>query len=349
MEFSVQQIANLLGARIEGDPTAKITAFAKIQEGFPGAISFLANPKYEEYIYSTQSTAVIVSQNFSPKSAVPATLLIVPDAYLAFSILLDEYNRLTQLQKTGREHPHYIAQSAQIGDNVYIGAFAYIGDGVKIGHNCKIYPQVFIGAYSEIGDNTILYPGVKIMQGCKLGHHCTVQAGAVIGSDGFGFAPQPDGSYKTIPQIGNVVLGNHVDIGANTTIDRATMGSTLIADGVKLDNLIMIAHNVEIGNNTVIAAQSGISGSTKIGSGCVIAGQVGIVGHIEIADGVKIGAQSGIMKSITEPGKNVMGSPAIDLKDNLRSIAIYQKLPELRKKIEELERHFVVKIENQSF
>ncbi len=338
MEFTVEQIANLLGARIQGDAKSKINSFAKIQEGRSGAISFLANPKYEEYIYSTQASAVIVSENFVPRQEIKATLIIVADAYLAFSVLLEEYARVLKLHKSGREEPCFVAESSLIGENTYIGAFAYIAENTKIGNNTKIYPHVYIGANVEIGENCILYPGVKIMQGCKIGSYCTFQPGVVIGSDGFGFAPQSDGTYKPIPQIGNVIIGNHVDIGANTTIDRATMGSTVIADGVKLDNLIMLAHNVEIGSNTAIAAQTGISGSTKVGQNCVIAGQVGIVGHIEIANGVKIGAQSGIMKGVSEEGKNLMGSPATDLKSHLRSIVVYQKLPELQKRIEELEK-----------
>jgi UDP-3-O-[3-hydroxymyristoyl] glucosamine N-acyltransferase len=338
MEFTVEQIANLLGAKIKGDPTLKINSFAKIQEGHSGAISFLANPKYEEFIYTTKSSAIIVSESFVPKQELEATLLVVADAYLAFSILLEEYTRLMSLHKSGREEMSFISSSASLGDNVYIGSFAYIGDRAKIGSNTKIYPQVYIGADVVMGNNCILYPGVKIMHGCKLGDFCTLQAGAVVGSDGFGFAPQPDGSYKSMPQIGNVVIGDHVDIGANTTIDRATMGSTIIANGVKLDNLIMLAHNVEVGEHTAIAAQSGISGSTKVGKNCIVAGQVGMAGHISIADGVKIGAQSGIMKGIEEKGKYVMGSPAVEMKSYLRSVVVYQKLPELQKRIEELEK-----------
>jgi len=338
MKFSLKTIAALLGGDIEGNPEAEVNNIAKIQEAGVGDISFLANPKYERYLYATRATAVIVNRGFAPKQGVSTNLIRVENAYSAFSSLLDEYERLTNLQKIGIEQPCFVHESASIGENAYIGAFAYIAQGVKVGANCKIYPQVYIGENTQIGDNTVLHPGVRVYKGCEIGHHCTLHAGAVIGSDGFGYAPQPDGSYKSIPQIGNVSLGNHVDIGANTTIDRATTGSTKIEDGVKIDNLVMVAHNVQIGKNTGIAAQAGISGSTSVGEQGIIAGQVGIAGHLDIAPQVTIAAKAGILGSIKKSDITVMGAPAFDLKEYLRSYAVFKKLPTYRKKIEELER-----------
>lgn len=337
MELTVAQVAGLLGGQCEGDGTQKVNALAKIQEGKPGSISFLSNPKYENYIYSTQSTAVIVSKDFAPKQSLNTTLIKVNDPYTAFTVLLEEYHKFISFSKTGIEIPSFIAESAKVGNKAYVGAFAYIGANVTIGDNVKIYPHVYVGDNVKIGNNTIIYSGAKIYADCHIGSYCTIQSGAVIGSDGFGFAPQANGTYKTIPQIGNVILEDHVDIGANTVIDCATMGSTVIKKGVKLDNLIQIAHNVEIGKNTVIAAQSGVSGSTIIGENCIIAGQVGIVGHIQIANRTSVGAQSGIGKSITQEGQKLMGSPAFELKNQLKSYAVFKKLPDLLKRIEELE------------
>jgi UDP-3-O-[3-hydroxymyristoyl] glucosamine N-acyltransferase len=338
MEFTVEQIAGILGGEIEGNKEAKIQDIAKIQEAIPGTITFLANMKYEEFIYTTSATAVIVNKDFQAKSPLKTTLIRVQDAYSCLSILLDQYERLTAMPKLGVEEPAYLGKNSEVGEGGYRGAFSYIGDNVKIGLNVKIYPQVYVGDNVEIGDNCILFPGVKIYAKTKMGHHCTIQAGAVIGSDGFGFAPQADGSYRTVPQIGNVVLGNHVDIGANTTIDCATMGSTHIHDGVKLDNLIQIAHNVEIGKHTAVAAQAGISGSTKIGAYCLIGGQTGIIGHITIADKTQIGAQAGVMRTIAESGQSLIGSPTLDAAQYFKSYAVFRKLPSLQRKIEELEK-----------
>lgn len=337
MEFTVQQIAHILGGQIKGDGSRKVSNLAKIQEGTPGTISFLSNPKYENFIYTTEASAVIVNKNFEPRQNISTTLILVDDPYTSFTVLLEEYHKIVSFRKTGIENPSFIGEKSTVGDNVYRGAFSYIGNNCTIGSNVKIYPQVYIGDNVVIGNNTIIYPGVKVYSECKIGNYCTIQSGSVLGSDGFGFAPQPDGSYKTIPQIGNVVLEDHVDIGANTVIDCATMGSTIVRKGVKLDNLIQIAHNVEIGKNTVIAAQSGVSGSTKIGENCIIAGQVGIVGHITIADKTSVGAQSGIGKSIITEGNKLSGSPAFELKQQLKSYSIFKKLPEILKRIEELE------------
>jgi UDP-3-O-[3-hydroxymyristoyl] glucosamine N-acyltransferase len=336
MTFSAAQIALLINGTVEGNPEATVSSFGKIEEAGEGQLSFLANPKYEDYIYSTKASIIIINQGLSLKQPVSATLLRVPDAYTAFATLLAKYQEIMQQQLTGIQQPSYIAKTASYGQNVFIGAFSYIGENVKLGNNTKIYPNAFIGDNVTVGDSCVIHPGVKIYHDCKVGNYVTIHAGAVIGSDGFGFAPQADGSFKKVPQIGNVVIENNVEIGANATIDRATIGSTLIKSGAKLDNLIQIAHNVEIGNSTVIAAQSGVSGSTKIGNGVMIGGQAGIVGHIQIGDGAKINAQSGVSKSL-EPGKAVTGSPAYDYTAALRSQAVNRKLPELEKRVKELE------------
>jgi UDP-3-O-[3-hydroxymyristoyl] glucosamine N-acyltransferase len=336
MTFSAAQIALLINGTVEGNPEATVSSFGKIEEAGEGQLSFLANPKYEDYIYSTKASIIIINQGLSLKQPVSATLLRVPDAYTAFATLLAKYQEIMQQQLTGIQQPSYIAKTASYGQNVFIGAFSYIGENVKLGNNTKIYPNAFIGDNVTVGDSCVIHPGVKIYHDCKVGNYVTIHAGAVIGSDGFGFAPQADGSFKKVPQIGNVIIENNVEIGANATIDRATIGSTLIKSGAKLDNLIQIAHNVEIGNSTVIAAQSGVSGSTKIGNGVMIGGQAGIVGHIQIGDGAKINAQSGVSKSL-EPGKAVTGSPAYDYTAALRSQAVNRKLPELEKRVKELE------------
>ncbi|MCU0428733.1 MAG: UDP-3-O-(3-hydroxymyristoyl)glucosamine N-acyltransferase [Cytophagaceae bacterium] len=337
MEFSAKQIAFLLGGEVQGNEDVKVNKLAKIQEGTTGAICFLANSKYEPHIYETKASIVIVSKSFMPSKPIEPTLVKVEDPYTGFSTLLEEYHKIISFVKSGIEGAHFLGEKSSYGENLYLGAFAYVGKNCKLGKNVKIYPHVYVGDNCVIGDNTILYSGVKIYSDTVIGHHCTIHSGTVIGSDGFGFAPQKDGSYKTIPQVGNVVIGNHVDIGANTVIDCATMGSTIIHDGVKLDNLIQIAHNAEIGKNTVIAAQTGISGSTKIGESCMIGGQVGIIGHLHIANKTNIGAQSGISKNITREGTALLGSPAFDYTSNLKSYAVFRKLPELQKKIEELE------------
>lgn len=336
MTFPASQIALLINGKVEGDPQVSVASFGKIEEALPGQLTFLANPKYEDYLYKTKASIVIINEAFPLKQPVSATLIRVADAYTAFATLLTKYQEIKQQQLSGIQQPSFISQTATYGQQVFIGAFAYIGENVKLGNNTKIYPNVFIGDNVTIGDNSIIHPGVKIYHDCKIGSHVTIHAGTVIGSDGFGFAPQADGSFKKVPQIGNVVIEDQVEIGANATIDRATIGSTLVKSGAKLDNLIQIAHNVEIGNSTVIAAQTGVSGSTKIGNGVMIGGQAGIVGHIQIGDGAKINAQSGVSKSI-EPGKAVTGSPAYDYTAALRSQAVNRKLPELEKRIKELE------------
>jgi UDP-3-O-[3-hydroxymyristoyl] glucosamine N-acyltransferase len=337
MKFKASQIAALIQSRIEGNPDAEVVSFGKIEEAGPGQLSFLANPKYEEFLYTTQASAVIVGENLQLKQSVQPTLLRVADPYSAFATLLQQYQRMMQEQLIGRQEPSYVDNTAKLGNEIFIGAFAYIGKNVVLGDRVKIYPQVYIGDDVQIGDDTILYPGVKVYHGCKLGKKVVIHGGTVVGSDGFGFAPQPDGTLKKVPQIGIVVIEDGVEIGANTTIDRATIGQTTIKSGAKIDNLVQLAHNVEVGNSTVIAAQTGISGSTKVGNGVMIGGQVGIVGHIQIGDGAKINAQSGVSKSL-EPGKVVTGSPAYDYTQSLRSQAITRRLPELEKRIIELEK-----------
>lgn len=338
MEFTVRQIAQMLNGNVVGDDTAKISSAAKIEEGQPGCISFLANRKYEPFIYTTLSSAVIVDKTFTPRQPVTSALIYVEDAYSAFTILLQEYQKMINSGPFGTEDPSFIGDGSTVGNNGYRGAFSYIGRNCKIGDNVKIYPNSYIGDNSVIGSNTVIHSGVRIYPNTVVGRNCTILANAVLGSDGFGFAPQADGSYQTIPQLGNVILEDDVCVGANSVIDRATMGSTIIRKGVKLDNLIQVAHNVEIGKNTVIAAQSGISGSTKVGEQCVIAGQVGIVGHISIANRTKIGAQSGVGKSIKTEGLSINGAPARDIQENMRIMATTRRLPELEKRLIELER-----------
>jgi UDP-3-O-[3-hydroxymyristoyl] glucosamine N-acyltransferase len=336
MVFPASQIALLIGGKLEGDAGIAVNSFGKIEEAKTGQLAFLANPKYEEFLYTTGASVVIINESLELKQPVKATLIRVPDAYSAFASLLGKYQEIMQQQLTGIQEPSYIAKSASYGEMVFIGAFTYLGENVKVGNNTKIYPNTFIGDNVIVGDNVVIHPGVKIYHDCKVGNYVTIHAGTVIGSDGFGFAPQADGSFKKVPQIGNVVIEDNVEIGANATIDRATIGSTLIKSGAKLDNLIQIAHNVEIGHSSVIAAQAGVSGSTKIGNGVMIGGQAGIVGHIQLGDGAKVNAQSGVSKSI-EPGKAVTGSPAYDYTAALRSQATARKLPELEKKVIELE------------
>jgi UDP-3-O-[3-hydroxymyristoyl] glucosamine N-acyltransferase len=337
MQFSAAQIALLINGKIEGDPNAAVGAFGKIEEAVPGQLSFLANPKYEEYLYTTGASVIIINETLELKQPVAATLIRVSDAYSAFASLLTKYQEIEAQQLIGIQEPSYISKSARLGDKVFIGAFAWLGEGVVIGNQVKIYPQVYLGNNVRIGDNTVLHPGVKIYHNCVVGAGVTIHAGSVIGGDGFGFAPQPDGSFKKIPQIGNVLIEDGVEIGANVTIDRATIGSTLIRKGAKLDNLIQIAHNVEIGNDTVIAAQAGVSGSTKVGNGVMIGGQAGIVGHLQIADGARINAQSGVSKSIKTRGSAVTGSPAYDYTSALRSQVISKNLPDLKRRLKELE------------
>jgi len=336
MQFSASQIAMLINGKVEGNASATVSSFGKIEEACEGQLAFLANPKYEDYLYTTKASIIIINEAHQLKQPLSAALIRVPDAYTAFATLLDTYQKMATQQLTGTQEPVYLSKTVKIGQQVFLGAFVYAGENVVIGNNTKIFPQVYLGNNVTIGDNTILHPGVKIYHDCKIGSNVIIHAGTVIGSDGFGFAPQADGSFQKVPQIGNVIVEDNVEIGANATIDRATIGSTIIRSGAKLDNLIQIAHNVEIGNSTVVAAQSGISGSTKVGKGVMIGGQVGIVGHINIGDGAKINAQSGVSKSV-EAGKAVTGSPAHDYTSALRSQAISRKLPELEKRIKELE------------
>lgn len=336
MVFSASQIAALINGVVEGSSDASVQSFGKIEEAGPGQLSFLANPKYEEYLYTTKASVIIINDSLELKQPVTVTLIRVKDAYSAFATLLGKYQQMMQQQLKGVQQPSYISTSATYGNDVFIGAFAYLGENVKIGNNTKIHPNVYIGDHVRIGDNCTLHAGVKIMHSCQLANNITIHAGTVIGSDGFGFAPQADGSFTKVPQIGNVIIEDDVEIGANSTIDRATIGSTIIKKGAKLDNLIQIAHNVEVGYSSVVAAQAGISGSTKIGNGVMIGGQAGIVGHIHIGDGAKINAQSGVSKNL-EPGKAVTGSPAHDYTSALRSQALSRKLPELEKRVKELE------------
>ena len=337
MKFSAAQIAQFLGGKIEGNPEVEVSNIAKIEEGSPGTLAFLANPKYEKFIYETKSSIILVNNDFVAAEEISATLIRVENAYQAFASLLEMVSQ-SRPQKTGIDQTAFIAESAKIGENVYIGPFSYIGENVTVEDNAKIFPQVFLGDNVKIGENSLLNSGVKVYHDCQIGKNCIIHANTIIGSDGFGFAPQSDQAYKKIHHIGNVIVEDHVEIGSNTTIDRATMGSTIIRKGVKLDNLIQIAHNVEIGERTVIAAQTGISGSTKIGKDCMIGGQVGLVGHITIADGVKIAAQSGISSSIKEPGKIVQGAPAYQIKDYLKSYAVFKNLPKVEGRIRELEK-----------
>jgi len=339
MEFTLQQIAHLIGGEVVGNPAEKVYTIAKIQEGHQGAICFLSNPKYEPYLYQTRASAVIISKNFVPQKEVPTNLIVVEDAYTALSRLLEVYQKFTERPKVGIEQPSFIHPSAKLGQGVYVGAFAYIGENAKVGNHVKIYPQTYIGDGVTIDDHTVVYAGVKIYQGCQIGKNCTLHSGVIVGADGFGFAPQPDGTYKNVPQVGYVVLEDDVNIGANTTIDRATLGATRLKKGVKLDNLVMIAHNVEIGENTVMASQTGVSGSTKVGAGCVVGGQVGFAGHITVADRTSIAGKSGVMGDITESGQQLMGVPVMPLKEHLRVLAVFRKLSEVWKRLEKLERH----------
>lgn len=338
MQFTAAQISVLVNGKIEGNADATVTSFGKIEEAEQGQLTFLANPKYEDYLYTTNASIAIINESYTLQQAVKPTLIRVQDAYSAFAQLLGKYQEMATQQMKGIQQPAYITSTAQIGDDVFIGAFCYLGENVKVGKNTKIFPNSFIGDNVSIGDNCIIYPGVKIYHDCILYNNVIIHAGTVIGSDGFGFAPQADGSFKKVPQIGNVVIEDNVEIGANTTIDRATMGSTCIKAGAKLDNLIQIAHNVEVGNSTVIAAQAGVSGSTKIGSNVMIGGQAGLVGHIQIADGSRINAQSGVSKSMKEPYTTVTGSPAADYSSVLRSQAVFRNLPDMEKRIHELEK-----------
>lgn len=336
MTFPASQIALLINGQVEGDAHTTVSSFGKIEEAEKGQLTFFANPKYEDYLYSTKASVIIINKAYELKHPVSATLIRVPDAYSAFAVLLSKYQEIMQQQLSGVQEPCYIAKTASYEQNVFIGAFAYLGENVKVGNGSKIFPNVYLGDNVAVGENTVMHPGVKIYHDCKIGSNVIIHAGTVIGSDGFGFAPQADGSLQKVPQIGNVIIEDNVEIGANATIDRATIGSTIIKSGAKLDNLIQVAHNVEVGNSTVIAAQAGISGSTKIGNSVMIGGQAGLAGHLKVGDGSKINAQAGLGKSL-KPGSSVTSSPAYDYGQAIRSQAIARNLPEMEKRIKELE------------
>lgn len=335
MEFTAKAIADFLGGEIVGDPDIVVSDVSRIEEGRKGTLSFLANPKYTKYLYTTDSSIVLVNKNLELEKNVQATLIRVDDAYQAFASLLNQYVQSIP-KKTGVDETACIDKSSVYGKNAYIGAFTYIGKNVKIGDDVSFYPQVYIGDNVTIGNNTILYPGVKIYHDCHIGSNCTLHAGTIVGSDGFGFVHEAGKKFKKIPQIGNVIIKDEVEIGANVTVDRATIGSTIIGKGAKLDNLIQIAHNVEIGDNTVIIAQAGVAGSTKIGRNCIIAAQAGIVGHLKIADNVIIGAQSGVSNNVLKEGETVLGSPAHNAGQKKREIAVSRQLPSLFKQVNEL-------------
>ena len=337
MKFTASQIAGILEGDIVGNPDVEVYKLSKIEEGTEGALTFLANPKYTSYIYSTKASATIVNNDFNPDQELTTTLIKVPDAYKAFSKLLEYYNQVKN-NKVGIENPSFIADSATCGENIYRGAFSYVGENVTIGNNVKIYPQAYIGDNVTLGDNVVVFSGAKIYSDSIIGNDCVIHSGAIIGADGFGFAPTENGEYKKVPQTGQVILEDCVDIGACTTIDRATLGATIIRKGVKLDNHIQIAHNVEIGKNTVIAAQTGIAGSTKIGENCMIGGQVGIVGHITIGNNVKIQAQSGIGRNVKD-NEVLQGSPALNYGDYNKSYVYFKNLPKLVGRIDNLEKN----------
>jgi len=336
MEFSANDIATLLNGEVEGNGNVKVSNISKIDQPIPGTLTFLSNPTYTKYIYTTTASIVIVNKDFIPENKLSCTLIRVEDAYVALAKLLDFYTK-TKPSKIGIEQPSFVSNSAKLGEQIYLGAFAYIGDNAQIGNNVKIYPHVYVGDNVKIGDNSILYSGVKIYAGCSIGTSCVFHSGSVIGADGFGFAPNPDGTYTKIEQIGNVIIADNVEIGANTTVDSATMGSTIIGKGVKLDNLIQIGHNCEIGENTVMAAQVGIAGSTIIGKNCVFGGQSAVSGHTTIGEGTKVGPKSGIMSSV-KPNSVLLGAPALDFKLAMKTFSIIRNLPELRNDVIELQK-----------
>lgn len=346
MQFTAKQISDFLSGIVEGDETATVTELSKIEDGKKGTLCFLSNRKYENYIYTTDASVVIVGLDFFPAQPVSCTLVKVKDPYSAFTVLLEKYNEVLQAStvQTGIEQPSFIHPSAKIGKNVFVGAFSYISENVVIGDNTRIMQQVFIGPHTTIGADAAFHPGVKIYNRSVIGDRVVIHSNTVIGSDGFGFAPQPDGTYTKIPQIGNVIIENDVEIGANTAIDRATMGSTFIRKGVKLDNLIQIAHNVEVGKNTVVAAQAGISGSSKVGEGSIVGGQAGVAGHLSLANGTQLGAQAGVNSSITEEGKQWHGTPAQPFRDWMRASVLFRQLPEIEKRIVKLETELTTKL-----
>lgn len=337
MKFTAKQIAEIINGEVEGNPDVTVSDVSKIEEGKPGTLTFLANPKYAPYIYTTAASITIVNKTFVAEKELATTLIRVDDAYHSMARLLQAYQAAIP-RKTGVEQPSFVATSSNIGSFVYIGAFSYIGEKVVLGDNVQVYPQSYIGDGVEIGDNSVIYPGVKIYKGCKIGANCIIHSGAVIGSDGFGFAPTSDGRFEKMPQVGIVILENNVEIGANTTIDRATMGSTIVREGTKLDNLIQVAHNVEIGENSVIAAQSGIAGSTKIGKQVMFGGQVGVAGHLKIADGVRLAAQTGVASNLDKEKGTYMGSPAIPAIQFNKAYVVFRTLPDIKSRLETLEK-----------
>lgn len=337
MEFTAQQIADFIQGEVEGDSSVKVNNFSKIEEGAEGTLSFLSNPKYNQFIYDSNASIILVNKDFVAERPIKATLIRVENAYQSLAVLLSVVEK-SKPQKTGVSDKSYISESAQIGENAYIAPFVNIADGVKIGKNVRIFSHCSVEENTLIGDNVTLHAGVKIYQLCEIGNNCIIHSGVVIGADGFGFAPTNNGDFQKIAQMGNVIIEDDVEIGANSTIDRATLGSTKIKKGAKIDNLVQIAHNVEIGENTVIASQTGISGSTKIGRNCMLAGQVGVAGHLIIADGTIFGAQSGIANSVKNSGQILMGYPAIPLKDFHRSAIVYKNLPELQRIVYQLQR-----------
>src|SRR5690554_6096827 len=344
MKVTIQQIADLLNGEIVGDPTIEVSDLSKIEEGKPGSLSFLSNPKYIHYLYETKASAVIVNKSFVPENTVKAALIKVEDAYVAFTKLLEFYNQIKN-NKVGIEQPHFMGENTHYGKDIYIGAFAYIGQNCQIGNQVKIYPNTYIGDHVKIGDNTTIFAGSKIYSDSEIGDNCIIHAGTVIGSDGFGFAPQEDGSYKKIHQLGNVIIEDDVEIGANTAIDCGTFGSTIIRKGVKIDNLVQVAHNCEIGENTVIAGQTGLAGSCKVGRNCRFGGQVGLSGHLTIGDNVQIGAQSGVSKSV-KSNETVIATPAFNYKDAIKAYTIYRNLPKLRNEVIQLQKN--VKLLNEA-
>lgn len=337
MQFTAEMLAALIGGTVDGDPKAAVSTFAKIEEGHPGALSFLANPKYTHYIYDTQSSIVLVADTFVPERPVQATMIRVADPYSAVTKLMEMAAAAMTQHPVGIEQPSYIAEDVAIDKETYVGAFAYIGKGAKIGRGAKIYPQVYVGNGAVIGEDTVLYPGSRVYPGCHIGARCIIHAGVVVGADGFGFAPDSEGVYHKIPQMGIVEIGDDVEIGANTTVDRATMGATRVGRGTKLDNLIQVAHNVTVGEHTVVAAQAGIAGSAHVGSHCMVGGQVGIAGHIAVGDRTQIGAQSGVPNNVA-PGSRIMGYPAVPASEFARQAAYIRRLGQLFDRVGALEK-----------
>lgn len=336
MEFTAQQIAVLINGTVDGDVNAKVHTFGKIEEALEGSLTFLANPKYTHYIYSTGASIVLVSKDFKPEKEISTTLIRVDNPYEALSELMRMVDAHLNAHPSGREEPSFVAEDVEIPEGSYIGAFSYVGKGVKLGHGVKIYPGTYVGHYATIGDNTVLYAGVKIYHHCAVGNNCIIHAGAVIGADGFGFAPDHEGHYQKIPQLGIVTIDDNVEIGANTTVDRATMGHTHVGAGSKIDNLVQVAHNVTIGSDTVMAAQGGVAGSAKIGNHCMVGGQVGVAGHISVGNNVQIGAQSGIPNNVAD-NSTIMGYPAVPARDFMRQAACIRRLPALMDRVSALE------------